>query len=95
MSLVGLSSILNSCSSFLGGVTGRPGAAPKPNGLLDTSVALLLLVDVKENPDPAGTATGAAKLNDGFFSAAVGVVLDAVKEKGLLSPSDACVVLDG
>jgi hypothetical protein len=80
MSLVGLSSILNSCS-FLGGVIGRAGVAlalPNANGLCETSVPWLLpLGGPKENVE---LAAGGAAIGDGpnvngpFFSAPAGGV---------------------
>lgn len=91
ISLVGLSSILNSCS-FLG-VTGLAGAAaalPNENGLCETSVPLLLpLGGPKENGElDAGAAeTGEGpNTNGAFFSAPAGGVAGAApNENGLAS----------
>lgn len=93
ISLVGLSSILNSCS-FLG-VTGlATGAAafPNENGLCETSVPLLLpLGGPKGNGElPAGAAvTGEGpNTNGAFFSAPAGGVEGAApKENGLAADS--------
>lgn len=90
MSLVGLSSILNSCS-FLGGVIGRAGAAPavpNENGLCETSVPWLLpLGGPKENVELAagGAAAGdGPNVNGAFFSAPAGGVDGAApNENGL------------
>lgn len=73
-SLVGLSSIRISCSSFagLGGVEGRA-IDEKANGLLDTSLPALPL-ELKENPLTGATEGVALKLKAGFFSSATGVL---------------------
>lgn len=90
ISLVGLSSILNSCS-FLG-VTGLAAAAaaalPNENGLCETSVPLLLpLGGPKENGDPptGAVVTGEGpNINGAFFSPPTGGVEGAApKENGL------------
>jgi hypothetical protein len=92
MSLVGLSSIRRSWSSFLGGVTGREvalPATPNVNGLLETSLPLLLLVgapNVIPDVGPGATA-GRPKVNKGFLSTTAGGVLGAApNEKGLFTP---------
>jgi hypothetical protein len=77
ISLVGLSSMRRSWSSFLGGVTARAIgalAAPKMKGLVIGSFATAGVVD---NPDVGAGATGAPKLNNGFLSAPAGGVLGA------------------
>jgi hypothetical protein len=92
ISLVGLSSILNSCS-FLG-VTGLAAAAaalPNENGLCETSVPLLLpLGGPKANGEPpvGAAVTGEGpNINGAFFSAPAGGVEGAApKENGL--PAD-------
>jgi len=88
ISLVGLSSILNSLSACLGGVTGRAGGCANMNGcLLDTS-APALPPPLKLKPREAGAAGAGEddcpKLKAGAGFGAVGGVLGAApKEKGV------------
>jgi hypothetical protein len=93
VSLVGLSSILISCSLllFLGGVTGLDSGAPllNVNGFGPSEAGVL---ETKEKPLPlAGAAEGAPKENAGFLSATAGGVLGAApKAKGAFDVSLSC-----